>query len=97
MRNYQFDQAPPSQQEQPANTPPVLLKVLFGIEPAGHYWMSLAEFLERHDIKTVMVNPMHVKKSKELDNNSSTKKDEKDAHVIARLIQDGRYSKLGRV
>jgi transposase len=52
----------------------------------------LAEFLKKHGIKLVMVNPMHVKKSKELDDNSPTKNDVKDAYVIARLIQDGRYS-----
>src|SRR5699024_7648509 len=40
----------------------------------------------------VLVNPMHVKKSKELDDNSPTKNDTKDARVIAQLIKDGRYS-----
>src|SRR5690606_39119180 len=40
----------------------------------------------------VVVNPMHVKKSKELDDNSPTKNDTKDAKVIAQLIKDGRYS-----
>lgn len=35
---------------------------------------------------------MHVKKSKELDDNSPTKNDAKDARVIAQLIKDGRYS-----
>ncbi len=40
----------------------------------------------------VVVNPMHVKKSKELDDNSPTKNDTKDARVIAQLIKDGRYS-----
>lgn len=35
---------------------------------------------------------MHVKKSKELDDNSPTKNDTKDAKVIAQLIKDGRYS-----
>ncbi|MRG29085.1 IS110 family transposase [Laceyella tengchongensis] len=67
-------------------------QVLFGIEPTGHYWLSLAEFLKKHGIKLVMVNPMHVKKSKELDDNSPTKNDVKDARVIARLVQGGRYS-----
>lgn len=41
---------------------------------------------------TFLVNPMHVKKSKELDDNSPTKNDTKDAKVIAQLIKDGRYS-----
>jgi transposase len=35
---------------------------------------------------------MHVKKAKELDDNSSTKNDTKDARVIAQLVKDGRYS-----
>ncbi len=39
-----------------------------------------------------MCNPMHVKRSKELDDNLQTKNDAKDALVIARLVKDGRYS-----
>lgn len=39
-----------------------------------------------------MVNPMHVKRSKELDDNLQTKHDAKDALVIARLVKDGRFS-----
>jgi transposase len=53
--------------------------------------MPLAQFLRKHGIKVVLVNPHHVKKSKELDDNSPTKNDKKDA-VIARLIKDGRYT-----
>jgi len=39
-----------------------------------------------------MVNPMHVNRSKELDDNLQTKNDQKDALVIARLMRDGRFS-----
>jgi len=39
----------------------------------------------------VGVNPYHVKQSRELDDNSQTKSDPKDALVIAHLIRDGRY------
>lgn len=39
----------------------------------------------------VHVNPSHVKKSNELDDNSLTKNDVKDALTIARLVKDGRY------
>lgn len=66
--------------------------VIFGVEPTGHYWMSLAYFLTAKGYDFVLVNPMHVKKSKELDDNSPTKNDTKDARVIAQLIKDGRYS-----
>ena len=67
-------------------------QVLFAIEPTGHYWMPLAQFLRKMKIKVVLVNPFHVKRSKELDDNSPTKNDVKDARVIAQLVKDGRYS-----
>jgi transposase len=66
--------------------------VVVGFEPTGHYWMAFAQFLRHEGIKYVVVNPMHVKKSKELDDNSPTKNDVKDARVIAQLVKDGRYS-----
>lgn len=67
-------------------------EVIVGIEPTGHYWLNLAYFLDERGIPLVMVNPMHVKRSKELDDNLPTKHDRKDALVIARLIKDGRFS-----
>ncbi|MGR5963801.1 IS110 family transposase [Bacillus cereus] len=66
--------------------------VIVGIEPTGHYWLNLAYFLTERGIPLVMVNPMHVKRSKELDDNLQTKHDAKDALVIARLVKDGRFS-----
>lgn len=66
--------------------------IVFGIEPTGHYWFPLAAFLEAHEIKVVIVNPHHVNKSKELEDNSPTKSDYKDAKVIADLIRNGKYS-----
>ena len=65
---------------------------IIGMEPTGHYWLPLAYWLKWKQQKVVVVNPAHVKKSKELDDNSPTKNDVKDARVISRLIQDGRYS-----
>lgn len=66
--------------------------VIIGIEPTGHYWLNLAYFLNDRGIPLVMCNPMHVKRSKELDDNLQSKHDAKDAVVIARLVKDGRYS-----
>lgn len=65
---------------------------IIGMEPTGHYWLPLAYWLMEKQHKVVVVNPAHVKKSKELDDNSPTKNDVKDARVISRLVQDGRYS-----
>ena len=67
-------------------------KVIVGMEPTGHYWFNLAHILKENEIKFVAVNPLHVKKSKELDDNSPTKNDVKDAKVIAQLVKDGRYA-----
>lgn len=67
-------------------------KVIVGIEPTGHYWFALGQYLQGKGIKLVMVNPYAVKKSKELDDNNQTKNDAKDPSVIAKLVIDGRYS-----
>lgn len=66
-------------------------KVVLGMEPTGHYWKPLANYLIIRGITVVMVNPYHTKRAKELDDNSPTKSDKKDALTIARLIRDGRY------
>ncbi|WP_088103039.1 IS110 family transposase [Halalkalibacter urbisdiaboli] len=69
-----------------------LNKVIIGVEPTGHYWLNLAYYLKETNLKLVVVNPAHVKKTKELDDNSPTKNDVKDAKVIAQLVKDGRYA-----
>ena len=67
-------------------------KVIVGIEPTGHYWFALGQYLQSKGIKLVMVNPYAVKRAKELDDNNQTKNDTKDPSVIAKLVIDGRYS-----
>lgn len=63
-----------------------------GMEPTGHYWKAFANWLEKQDgIKVVLVNPYATKQAKELDDNSQTKSDKKDALTIAKLVKDGRY------
>ena len=69
-----------------------LQDVIVGMEPTGHYWLNLAHYLREQQVKYGVVNPLHVKKSKELDDNSPTKNDIKDAKVIAQLVKDGRYA-----
>jgi len=71
-----------------------LSRVILGLEPTGHYWKPLAHYLTGHEIKVVLINPYHTKKAKELDDNSPTKNDQKDALTIARLLRDGRYCQL---
>lgn len=66
--------------------------ILIGAEPTGHYWFGLGSYLKELNIKLVLVNPFHVKRSKELDDNHPSKTDEKDPKTIAKLVIEGRYS-----
>lgn len=68
-----------------------LEEAMVGIEPTGHYWFDLGQFMGGKNIKFVMVNPHHVHKTKELDDNSPSKNDRKDPRIIAGLVKDGRY------
>lgn len=65
--------------------------VIPGMEPTGHYWFNIGAFLQSHGMRPVLVNPYHVKQSKELDDNNPLKTDRKDPKVIAGLVKDGRY------
>lgn len=64
---------------------------MVGMEPTGHYWFNIAQELKDQSMKIVLVNPFHVKRSKELDDNNPTKNDRKDPKTIAMLVKDGRY------
>lgn len=66
-------------------------RVVVGLEPTGHYWKPLAWFLKETGYTLVLVNPYHVKRSKELEDNSPTKSDRKDAGLIASLIKQGKF------
>ena len=66
-------------------------KVIPGMEPTGHYWFNLGKFLQDEGMRPVHVNPHHVKKSKEMDDNDPSKNDRKDPKVIAGLVNEGRY------
>lgn len=63
-----------------------------GMEPTGHYWFNLGLYLQDNGMKLVHVNPHHVKKSKELDDNNPNKNDRKDPKTIAALVNEGRFS-----
>ena len=66
-------------------------KVIPGMEPTGHYWFNLGKFLQDNGMRPVHVNPHHVKKSKEMDDNDPSKNDRKDPKVIAGLVNEGKY------
>jgi len=65
--------------------------VIVGAEPTGHYWFTFGEHLKAQKVKLVFVNPMHVKRTKELDDNRAGKSDLKDPKTIAQLVREGRF------
>ena len=67
-------------------------KIMVGCEPTGHYWFNFARYVKQSSMTLVLVNPYHVKQTKELDDNSPTKNDRKDPKTIAKLVSEGRYS-----
>ena len=69
-----------------------LTEVVIGFEPTGHYWFNLGSYLKTAGIRMVMVNPAHVKRTKEFDDNTQNKNDRKDPKVIAKLVIEGRYT-----
>lgn len=69
-------------------------QIIPGMEPTGHYWFNLGAFLQDNGMRVVHVNPHHVKKSKELDDNNPNKNDRKDPKTIASLVNEGRFSYL---
>ena len=68
-----------------------LSELLVAAEPTGHYWFGLADYLKVEGIKLVLVNPFHVSRAKELDDNHPSKTDAKDPKTIAKLTIEGRY------
>lgn len=57
-----------------------------------HYWFALGAYLQGNGMRPVHVNPHHVKKSKEMDDNNPSKNDRKDPKTIAALVNEGRFS-----
>lgn len=68
-----------------------LLKAVIDLEPSGHYWKAAAHYLSSKGYNLALVNPYHIKKTKELDDNCQTKNDRKDPLLIAKLVRDGDF------
>ena len=68
--------------------------IIVGFEPTGHYWFTLGDYLKNQGHRLAIVSPFHVKRTKELDDNSPSKSDRKDPKTIAMLVKDGRYREV---
>jgi transposase len=69
-----------------------LPSLLVGLEPTGHYWFNLANWLVQQGIEVVLVNPVTTHRNKENRDNSPSKNDPKDALVIAEVVSRGYYT-----
>ncbi|OBZ15812.1 IS110 family transposase [Bacillus sp. FJAT-26390] len=77
---------------QSLQTAHALTTAIVGMEPTGHYWLNLSNWLSDHQFEVVLVNPHLVKKNKENRDNTPSKSDKKDALVIADMVKNGYYS-----
>ncbi|MCQ6564113.1 IS110 family transposase [Paenibacillus mendelii] len=68
-----------------------LSSVIIGMEPTGHYWWNLANWLTHKGLQVVLVNPATTKRNKENRDNCQSKSDPKDALVIADVVSRGYY------
>jgi transposase len=69
-----------------------LPSLIVGLEPTGHYWFNLANWLLEQEIHVVLVNPVTTHRNKENRDNSPSKNDPKDAIVIADVVSRGYYT-----
>lgn len=69
-----------------------LKSVIVGMEPTGHYWFNLANWLLEKGISVVLVNPVITHRNKENRDNSPSKNDPKDALIIADSVCRGYYT-----
>jgi transposase len=69
-------------------------EVWVAFEPTGSYSSCLREWLVRGGWRVVQVNPYHVKRTKEVRDNSPGKSDRKDCGVIADLVWSGCYQQV---
>lgn len=66
-------------------------KVVVGMEPTACYWKPLYRHLADRGYEVKLVSSLHVKRSKEIQDNSPLKSDPKDALIIADLVRSGKY------
>jgi transposase len=73
-----------------------LSSLIIGMEPTGHYWWNLANWLADKGFNVVQVNPATTKRNKENRDNCPSKSDPKDALVIADVVSRGYYYEYSR-
>jgi transposase len=65
-------------------------RILFALEPAGHYWALAAEAFEDAGVDYVLVHPLAVKREREATRFTPEKHDPRDADLVAELAAVGK-------
>jgi transposase len=63
-------------------------KIIFAMEPTGHYWMVLGQFFKDHNQSYVLIHPLVVARSREVQRLSRGKTDSLEARLIGELACD---------
>jgi transposase len=66
--------------------------IIFAMEPTGHYWMSIASYLQRKQLPYVLVQPLSVKREREITYYHYAKSDFRDAELIGNLVADRKFT-----
>lgn len=67
-------------------------KIVFAMEPTGHYWMIVATYLEHHNLPYLLVQPLSVKRERESTYYRHAKSDFRDAELIGNLTADRKFT-----
>src|SRR3990170_4717019 len=66
--------------------------ILMAIEAGGHYWRTLAYYLQEHTIAFRLINPFTLKRRREGDDLTRRKTDYRDATAAAELLRTGQFT-----
>lgn len=71
-----------------------LRRLLLGMEATGHYWKILARAANQLGLPYVIVQSFVVARSRELDDLTRNKNDQRDAFLIAQLVAEHRFTEV---
>lgn len=66
--------------------------VICAIEAGGHYWRTLAYYLQEQKVEFRMINPFTLKRRREGDDLTRRKTDYRDATAAAELLRTGQFT-----
>lgn len=66
-------------------------RLLWSMEPTSHFWKLTVAHLEAQGMSAVLVQPLVVRRAREMEDYTPTKSDFRDAELIGRLTLEGRF------